>query len=172
MKRLRDIGYAVQSAVAECLVTYHLKPELIDRGFDYEVTLEDGAMRFEVGSYLFEIKATTSGEVRLTPTQASTASTEAHRYVLCVVDLRTVPPDRLTQPWTACDIEQLSKLVGDIGNRTKDTCELVTSARSNEVGIRNDQALRYGVPVKVWETGCSIREWVGRVMPPQTADAS
>lgn len=42
-------------------------------------------------------------------------------------------------------------------------------SRNYEDGIRNDQALRYGVPVKVWETGCSIREWVGQVMPPRPA---
>jgi hypothetical protein len=122
--------------------------------------LEDAATKIEVGPYLLEIKATTKGQARLTPTQAETASEESSRYVLCVVDLRDLSEDELDGEWTADQIEELAKVSSDIGNKVKETCKLVEIARTNSVAIRNDAALRYEVPMSIWETGRSINEWV------------
>jgi hypothetical protein len=49
----------------------------------------------------------------------------------------------------------------------KDTCELVDAARTNDVAIRNDAALRYEVPVSMWEDGISITEWVELIRQSQ-----
>jgi hypothetical protein len=165
----RNLGLAVQSAIKEAIEAYNLELNLVDRGFDYEVILksggllDDAAMCFQIGSYLLEVKATTCGEVRLTPTQASTASRESGRYVLCVVDLRTVSKDRLSGTWMASDVEPLAQITSNIGSSVRETCVLIEKAKINEVGIRNDESLRYGVPIEIWERGCSIREWVAQV---------
>ena len=49
-----------------------------------------GSTRFTVGPYLLEVKATTTGQARLTPLQAETASKKPDDYLLCVVDLRLI----------------------------------------------------------------------------------
>ena len=113
--------------------------ELVDHGFDYEVTaqtdnvLEDASTKFEIGSYLLEIKATTTGRPCLTPTQAEMASVESSRYALCVVDLRRLSDEALEDDWTAARVEPLVRIVSDIGNRVEDTCRLVQSAKTNSV---------------------------------------
>jgi hypothetical protein len=163
IERCRRLGIAVQEVVKLALENHGLKLKLVDRGFDYEViddVIEDVATTVEVGPYLLEIKATTKGQARLTPTQAETASEEASRYVLCVVDLRDVPEAELDDEWTAERIEKLANMNSDIGASVKETCELVDTARTNDVAIRNDAALRYEVPVSMWEDGISITEWV------------
>jgi hypothetical protein len=145
--RSRRMGYAVQDAVRQSLEAHGLNVRLVDRGLDYEVsvpgaveTLEDVAMRFEMGPYFVEVKATSTGPARLTPLQAETAASKASHYILCVVDLRGVGEDRLDQ--------------------ALDTCVLVHRARDSAIGIRNDAALRYEVPPETWMTGCSISDWV------------
>lgn len=161
--RARRLGIAVQEAVKLALENHGLQLKLVDRGFDYEVTddvIEDVSTRVEVGPYLLEIKATTIGQARLTPTQAETASEEAYRYVLCVVDLRDVPKEELDGEWTVERIEELASISSDIGSSVKETCELVETARTKHVAIRNDSALRYEIPVSIWEDGVSIAEWV------------
>jgi hypothetical protein len=164
IQRCRTLGLAVQSAVREALELRHLHVELVDRGFDFEVTFgEEAGFRFEVGPFLVEVKTTTSGEVRMTPTQAGTASTEAHRYFLCVIDLRSVSRDRLDRAWAALDVEPFARIVGDIGSQTRTTYELVEAARGNQVGIRNEKALRYAVPVELWEVGSSISGWISQI---------
>jgi hypothetical protein len=169
VERCRRLGIAVQEAVKHALENYGLKLKLVDRGFDYEVTddvIEDVATTVEVGPHLLEIKATTKGQARLTPTQAETASEEASRYVLCVVDLRDVSEEELDGGWTAARIEELANISSDIGTSVKETCELVDTARTNDVAIRNDAALRYEVPVSMWE-GVSITEWVKMIRQSQ-----
>lgn len=173
IERCKRLGMAVQEAVKLTLEQYGLKLKLVDRGFDYEVTeatdevFEDASTKIEVGPYLLEIKATTIGQARLTPTQAETASEEASRYVLCVVDLRDVPEEQLDGEWTTERIEELAKISSDIGSGVKETCELVETARTNDVAIRNDAALRYEVPVSMWEEGISITEWVNKIRQTQ-----
>ena len=169
INRCKRLGIAVQEAVKLALENYGLKLKLVDRGFDYEVTeatddvLEDASTKIEVGPCLLEIKATTTGRPRLTPTQAEMASKEASRYVLSVVDLRDVTEEELDGEWTADRIEELAKISLDIGDSIKETCKLVEIARTNSIAIRNDAALRYEVPVSIWETGMSITEWVHKI---------
>lgn len=167
--RFQRIGFAVQEAVRQALAACGLNLTLVDRGFDYEITvstedvLEDAATLFEVGSYFLEVKATTTGQPRLTPMQAETASAESSRYVLCVVDLRGLSDEELDGDWTAEKIEPLAKLVPDIGTRVQETRELVETAQTNSVAIRNASALRYEVPTSIWEGGLSIEGWVERL---------
>ena len=123
--RCRRLGIAVQETIKLALEAYGLKLNLVDHGFDYEVTeapddvLEDVSTKIEVGPYLLEIKATTTGKARLTPSQAQTASEEASRYVLCVVDLRNVAEEELDGEWTVDRVEELAKISLDIGATVK-----------------------------------------------------
>ncbi|MGB9118776.1 hypothetical protein, partial [Bradyrhizobium sp.] len=165
----KRLGIAVQEAVKLAVEKYGLDLKFVDHGFDYEVTaqtnnvLEDAGTELEVGSYLLEIKATTTGRPCLTPTQAETASEESSRYVLCVVDLRQVSEDTLDDDWTADRVEPLVKIVSDVGESVEDTCRLVQSARTNSVAIRNESVLRYEVPASIWEAGTSIADWVASI---------
>ena len=161
------MGYAVQDAVGQALIALGLTVKLVDRGFDYEVStsnvdnsLEGAAVRFDVGPYFMEVKATSTGPAKLTPMQAEMAASVSNRYVLCVVDLRDVPEERLDENWDRDDIEPLASVLTGVGDRVSDTCVLVHRARDSEVGIRNEAALRYEVPPVVWMTGVSIAEWV------------
>lgn len=43
------------------------------------------------------------------------------------------------------------------------THALVDLAKIREVGIRNHEALRYGVPTQVWEQGETIDAWVNKL---------
>jgi hypothetical protein len=117
----------------------------------------------EVGPYLLEIKATTTGAARLTPLQARTAATELARYVLCVVDLRGLQEEELGAEWTTVRVMPLARIVPEIGGQAEETHRLVEVARTNPIGIRNDSALRYEVPPAVWESGLSIDTWVNAI---------
>ncbi len=165
----RKLGLAVQDAIRQSLNEHGLATKLVDCGFDYEVRLvpnelardDEPSVKIAIGqSYLVEVKSTRTGEVRLTPTQARTASQQKHRYVLCVVDLRSEPQDTLDREWAAADVEPLARIVPDIGASTEPTWKLVDAARSKLVGVRNDEELRYGVPESLWSKGVSIKEWV------------
>ena len=125
VNRCRELGLAVQEAIGSALKRHKLNVKLVDRGFDFEVTppsvdvIHDATCIFEIGPYLVEVKATTTGQARLTPTQAAKASTTSSRYVLCVVDLRQVLNADLEQSWTADRVEPLAKLVPNIGCRVE-----------------------------------------------------
>lgn len=125
---------------------------------------EDLAAKFEVGSYLIEMKATTTGKARLTPTQARVASQEQHRYILCVVDLRGLSEEELGSEWTASRVENLARIVPDIGIAAQETYSLVDAAKDNSVVLRNEMALRYEVPYELWQHGVSIENWVKLVL--------
>jgi len=166
--RMRQLGFAVQAAVGRALERRRLKVELVDRGYDFRVSpnvevsegdADDVAASFHVGSYLVEVKATTSGEVRLTPLQASTATLDREKFVLCVVDLR----DRLSEidgiDWQNEDVSPHIRMCSGAAIPVGATFELIQDARSEDVAIRNDQALRYAVPVELWLTGVSLDEW-------------
>ena len=164
--RFRRLGIAVQEAIKSAMENYDLNLELVDRGFDYEVTssmdnvLEDSAIILEVGPYLLEVKSTTQENVYLTPLQAITASEEASRYVLCVVDLHSLSDEDLDAEWTGARVEPLAKIVTDIGHRIGETCSLVEAAKHKSVAIRNESALRYEVSLNIWGLGTSILSWV------------
>ena len=171
--RCRRLGIAVQEAVAAALRRRDLKVTLVDRGFDYEVNLQsddiyhDAGSAFELGPYLVEVKATTTGQARLTPKQAATSAVEQDRYVLCVVDLRQ--PDEVhdadfEENLTADHVEELAKLVPNIGEKVGETYEWVELATTLDVGIRNERALRYEVAPEIWESGLSIDDWVSQIV--------
>jgi hypothetical protein len=168
--RCRRFGLAIQDAISLALEARNLTLKLIDRGYDFEVlpqtedVLTGAGCRIEVGPYLLEVKATTTGQARMTPTQAATASAEATRYVLCVVDLREVSEERLDGQWTAADVAPLAAMVTNIGNEVAETCQHIDKARHSDVAIRNEEALRYEVPVEVWKRGISINEWVEQLL--------
>lgn len=83
--------------------------------------------------YLLEIKATASGEVRLTPSQATTAADEPYRFVLCVVDLRGVPSERLNGERQPPNVEPLARIVTGVGHLTRETCDLIDMASEEDV---------------------------------------
>ena len=112
--RCRKLGLDVQAAIKLALEAQSLTVTIVDVGYDFDVSysdLDDAASRLEVGSYLFEVKATTQGDAKLTPKQAQTASQQADRYALCVVDLRGMPEDRLDQHWAVDDMLALAHVV-------------------------------------------------------------
>lgn len=168
-QRNRKFGIAVQEALKQCLELHNLALELIDCGYDYDVFVEDtaqiegGTLRLQLADYLLEIKATTTGEVRLTPTQARTASEETNRFLLCVVDLRGIPKERMEEPWSVTDIMPNTKIVRGIGDLISQPHGLIAQAVKCAVGIRHDDVLRYGVPVNVWEAGISVQEWIDTI---------
>ena len=158
----RRLGLAVQESIGNALREHNLDVNLVDRGFDFEVDVfEDASTKLELGPYLVEVKATRTGQARLTPLQAETATAEQARYVLCVVDLRGVSPDDLDgDRLDAQRIAPLAKMVPDVGVHVAQAYGSVTSARHAVVPIRNEGALRYEVRTEVWEVGASISEWV------------
>jgi hypothetical protein len=167
ISRWRKLGLAVQDAVQEALEARNLKVDVVDVGGDFEVVIQQGGTiddsslaRLEIRDYVVEVKATTHGEARMTPTQAENAAGKPERYVLCVVDLRNVPENDLDKDWTAQRVEPLIRLMPDIGLYVRDTTDLIKAARHCDVKIRNDAALRYGVPAAVWETGLSLDDWL------------
>lgn len=169
IEHFRRLGIGVQEAIKSALETYKLELRLVDRGFDYEVTvlgdnvLDEVSSTFDVGPYLLEVKATTTGQVRLTSMQAKTASYNSDRYVLCVVDLRSVPEEQLAAEWSASMVEPLAKIFPDIGTRIRGTYSLVEDAKTRTISVRNESALRYEVPSEVWEEGVSIHRWVSSI---------
>lgn len=157
---------SVQRAIEKYLEARGLHPEFIDCGYDYDLFLDDvppidaGTHHFRLGDYLLEVKATTTGEVRLTPAQAQTASETPEKFVLCVVDLRGMRLEDMPEEWRVEDVEPRAKIVASIGTKVLEPHQLVDEARECEVGIRNEKSLRYGVPVSVWEHGVFLGPWV------------
>lgn len=172
----RKFGLAVQAAVEQCLRSLKGKGvadvKVVDKGYDYAVYLESGdlsyvAAHFEVGPYYVEVKATTDGVVRLTSTQAEVASANREQFVLCVVDLRGVTPDRLAEEWTAEHVMPIAYFVSDIGAKVASTTGFVESAKLTDIPIRNESALRYAVSPEIWETdGVLIEEWLRSALRP------
>ncbi len=162
----RSFGHAVQEMLAEVIQLHGLDLQLVDRGYDYEVlpsqadsSLDDALFSFEVGSYFLEVKTTTTGDVRLTPLQAQTASDDSDRFVLCVIDLRG---QEIPESWDLAKVKQSAKIVTDIGNdifKVYEEVDKLTSV-SNPVRLHNEQQLRYGVSKELWENGISIDKWI------------
>jgi len=159
----KSFGLAVQEALRTALQDRGFVLELVDRGFDYETRLgekllEDASSYFGVERLLLEVKATTSGEVRLTPTQAATAS-RTPDYVLCVVDLRGIAPERLTTPWTPEEVAAHSRFINTISGSVASTWALVERAQVEHVPIRNEAALRFEVAAELWQSGLTLPAW-------------
>ncbi len=174
----RSFGHAAQEALANAIETYGLDLKLVDLGFDYEVfpgsldsALEEAPFSFTVGSYFLEVKATTTGDVRLTPLQAKTATEHANRFVLCVIDLRGQEPK---ETWYASDVEPYAKIVRGIGSEVESVYEYVDMLSADEelVRLRNEEQLRYGLNSELWENGISIGEWVRSLTPTLLPDTA
>ena len=162
----RSFGHAVQAMLAKVIKLQGLDLHLVDRGYDYEVlpgqadsSLDDALFSFEVGSYFLEVKTTTTGDVRLTPLQAQTASDYSDRFVLCVIDLRG---QEIPESWELAEVKQSAKIVTNIGNDIFKVYKGVDKLASvgNPVRLHNEQQLRYGVSKELWENGISIEKWV------------
>ena len=162
----RSFGYAAQEALANAIETHGLNLELVDKGFDYEVfpgpldgDLEEARFSFTVGSYFLEVKATTTGDVRLTPLQAKTSAGEPGRFVLCVIDLRG---QEMKETWRISDVEPYAKIVTGIGIEVEKVYGFVDllTAETEAVRLRNGEQLRYGLSQELWENGISIDDWV------------
>jgi hypothetical protein len=173
IKRAQRIGAAVEAAIEKLLLSYGLRVEIVDHGFDFKVmdqhefSLEDMSWGLTFGEYYVEIKSTTTGNARMTPLQAKTASAQSSKYVLCVVDLRQMSDEELDSEWPLERIEALTKMLSSIGNDVRETWQLVEeAATAHEVRIRNESALRYEVPAEVWEHGLPMRRWADGLRVP------
>ena len=157
--RNRNFGHAVQEAVKKALEALDLRLELVDYGYDYKVFPDGASFTFEAGSYFLEVKATTTRDVRLTPTQAKQAWQEPERFVLCVVNLYG---QQIKESWEPADITPYAKIVTKIGGEFEEIHRNVTSYSdtAKPIHLRNEEMLRYGVTVDLWSHGVSIDEWV------------
>ena len=157
--RNNNFGHAVQEAVKKAVEALGLRLELVDWGYDYKVFPDGASFTFEVGSYFLEVKATTTRDVRLTPTQANKAWHEPERFVLCVVDLYG---QRIKETWEPADIVPWAKIVTKIGGEFEEIHKGVTNFTdtAKPVYLRNEEMLRYGVSVDLWSRGVSIADWV------------
>lgn len=158
-ERNNEFGHAVQETVKKAVEALGLSLKLVDNGYDYEVFPDGASFTFEVGSYFLEVKATTTRDVRLTPAQAQFASENSERFVLCVVDLYG---QTIREVWRPSDISSYARIITNIGGNFEEICERVTefSDTGNLVHLRNEQMLRYGVSVNLWDKGVSIDQWV------------
>ena len=158
-KRNNNFGHAVQEAVKKAVEALGLRLELVDWGYDYEVFPDGASFTFKVGSYFLEVKATTTRDVRLTPTQANKAWREPERFVLCVVDLYG---QQIKEAWEPVDIVPWARIVTKIGGQFEEIHKGVTrfSDTAKLVHLRNEEMLRYGVSADLWRKGISIDEWV------------
>ena len=170
VSQLQSFGYAVQDAVQRILVDAGLGVKVIDHGYDFEVTadgsppLDRFTKRLKVGTWWIEVKATTTGEVRLTPLQAETSTRETDRFALCVVDLRGVLVADLDREWSAAEVEPRARVVEGVGTVVETPWNLVQAARVSSVAIRNDGNLRYAVPAALWVGGESLADWILRIV--------
>jgi len=165
-ERNRRFGISAQEALASAIESHCLNLRLVDSGYDYKVypgpldgELDDTFWSFKVGSYLLEVKATTTGDVRLSPLQAETVSKYPDRFILCVIDLRNQEPRPV---WDPSEIAPFAKIITDL---SKDVINVFTeveglSAPDKSVRLRNEKMLRYGVSPDIWQNGISIDEWV------------
>ena len=165
-ERNHSFGHAVQAAVEEVLKSNGLDPKLIDRGYDYEVSLpqqddslDEALFNFKVGSYFMEVKATTTKDVRLTPKQAETACLFPDQFVLCVVDLYG---KKIKDVWQAADVLPHIKIITNITDKLEKIYEGIGAFTNsdNPVHLHNDQLLRYGVSKELWAKGTTIDEWI------------
>jgi hypothetical protein len=104
----------------------------------------------------------------MTPTQAATAAEFPDRFILCVVDLRGISQKQMESDWSADDVEPRTKIVAGIGPLVTQPHGLIVQAKNCQICIRNDTALRYGVPVQVWNSGTAIAVWVPQIKIPST----
>ncbi len=170
-QRNRRFGLAVQEAVRRYLDSKGLVTDVHDHGYDYDVSvpedasLDAGTHHLSVGPYKLEIKATTTGEVRLTPAQAGTAVREPDRFVLCVVDLRDLSVHELDRDWSVEDVESRARIITRIDKPVGETHGMIEAAAHTVIPIRNQNLLRYCVAPDIWTAGSTIARWVELIAP-------
>ena len=172
VSRFRSLGLAIQEAIQSALADRGLPVEVVDKGLDFTMErqapsdLEEMAVWLEVGSQLLLIKATTTGNVRMTSAQTETAASEWQRYTLCVVDLQHTPEDQLDRQWTGTAVRSVATVVTDIGEDVKDIHNLVKAACDQRIPICNESVLRYEVPFAVWSRGVPLDDWIDGTFDP------
>lgn len=167
VNRMRHLGLAVQERVKIALQRRDLTVDDIDRGYDFLVTAvtvldadtDDVSAYFEVGKYKVEVKATTTGEARLTPLQAATSATD-DEFVLCVVDLRSFQGDVWAVDWSTQDVSARCHFLSGVALPMNETLTMVRRAEASEIPARNTTALRYAVRPDLWERGLCLDAWV------------
>lgn len=138
-ERNRKFGLAVQAAIEAYLSSHNLHLDFVDNGYDYDVYVDDlppidaGTHHFKLADYLLEVKATTTGEVRLTPAQAQAASDNPAHFIICVVDLRGIAHEQMEVEWTGADVEPRTKIVTTIGSLASQPRGLVVQAKQCQV---------------------------------------
>lgn len=174
VERMRNLGLAVQESVKLAMEKLGLSVQDVDHGYDFLVTAvnvreddhEDLSAYFEVGEYKMEVKATPTGEARLTPLQAATSVANPESFVLCVVDLRSFEGDVYQVDWTTADISARCRLVSGQSLPIDETLTFVRNAEKSDVPIRNTIALRYAVRPDLWATGPDLDRWVQATFAP------
>lgn len=168
--RMRNLGLAVQESVKLALERLGLDVKIIDRGYDFLITdeedPEDLSAPFEVGKYKVEVKATTTGEPRLTPLQATTAVEDPESFVLCVVDLRNFEGDAHKVDWIITDVSPHCRMISGQSLPIDETLAFVRNAEGSDVPIRNATALRYAVRPDLWANGLDLDQWVRAKFAP------
>ncbi len=167
VEALRNYGLAVQAAVREAFEEHGLEVELVDRGFDFKVAVgagdvaEDIAIAsFRIREWLVEVKATVREEVALTPLQARTAGLQPDQFILCVVNLETIPDAASPVSDLVPLVREKARFVLDLGPDAAFTIGHVQAAAAGQVGIKYDHQLRYTVRQARWTDGLTLDSWV------------
>ena len=118
----QKLGASVEDLVSESLRDSGFSVRRTGIGSDFEIAAEIGDVtNLEITkdseSWLVEVKATRDQRVRMTDTQAKTAVTEGHRFLLCVV-----PVDSEDASPEAFDVRADMRFVSGIGDRVSDLC--------------------------------------------------
>jgi len=179
VEALRNYGLAIQDAVREALKEHGLDVELVDRGFDFKVAVEAGDVAedvaiasFEVREWLVEVKATVRDEVALTPLQARTAGEDPSRFILCVVNLESIPDAATPVSDLVPLVRDKSRFILDLGPDAALTIGHVTAAAAGQVGIKYDNHLRYTVRQARWVEGMTLDSWVQGIKASEEAGAA
>jgi hypothetical protein len=171
IRRNQSVGQIVEELLRSALNAEGLTVTRTGVGSDFEVendvTQNDQEVWLEISkahrSYLLEVKATTQTTVRMTVTQAETATREKARFILCIVRLDgpVVTEDRVLKG---------ARFVSDIGVQTEPLWKQFENlqhekskarARVGDIEIEiSESETRFKVGLAIWEKGKSFEEAV------------
>lgn len=186
-KRNQKIGHAVEELIKQAFKNEGFEVERTGKGSDFQVWIPNGIdanldqqnvglLRFTASyknngaSFLVEVKSSREDYVRMSWKQADTATKNADRYVLCVLDLREAP-DLVESilsdsPVLTEDVSSHLALVPEIGHLLANPVDGVsTMIKCQEPGIvveKTDQ-LCFRIRDDVWSGGTALGEWVKHV---------
>lgn len=167
VKRNQAIGATVEALFKEVLEAKGLRVSRTGVGSDFEVENDvshDGQeilLTVEGGttSYLVEVKATTREAVKMTVTQAKTATEQQRRFVLCMVML---PEGEITKDAVA----QSSRFVPDIGIRLEPIWDRYAGLEATKASatrpadgielVVTDSQTRFAIDDTVWASGLTL----------------